>query len=266
MFTLKFAGCGSAGTTMEYWQSNILVQKNGKNFLIDAGDDTRHSLREAIGMENHNISQKLDGIYISHLHGDHIHGLEHIGFCTKFDPNQKTLDLYCVDQLINDLWHKSLKGGMETIEGKVAHLTDFFKCHSIPENKSFEWEGIKFTPMQTIHVMSGMTFQHSYGLLLQEHSGSSRPGPVVFITTDTQYAPKQLEHFYEKADLIFHDCSTAFPDPVHAFYGDLATLPAEVKAKMWLYHYQPNPPQKPKEDGFRGFVTKGQEFKIAFKG
>jgi hypothetical protein len=146
---------------------------------------------------------------------------------------------------------------METLEGQVAKLSDYFECKPIPENKSFEWRGIKFTPMQTIHVMSGTIFQNSYGLLIQEEDGD-----VVFITTDTQFAPKQLEHFYEKADIIFHDCSTAFPDPVHAYYGDLLTLPDKWRAKMWLYHYQPNPPQYPRDDGFCGFVYKGEEFPI----
>ena len=258
MFKIKFAGCGSAFTTQEYYQSNILIQKGGKNLLIDCGTHAQFSLAEALGIHNGNIHEKIEGVYISHAHADHIGGLEWLALCTKFNPHCKEpLHFFCVDQLIEDLWNKSLRGGLETLEGKVANLTDFFCCHSIPENSSFEWRGITFTPMQTIHVMSGMTFQNSYGLILQE-----KKGPKVFITTDTQYAPKQLEHFYKEADVVFQDCSTAFPDPVHAYYGDLVTLPEEYKAKMWLYHYQPNPKQKPKKDGFHGFVTKGQEFKF----
>jgi ribonuclease BN (tRNA processing enzyme) len=257
MFTIKFAGCGSAFSTEDY-QSNILVQKDGKNFLIDCGTMAPQSLGEAIGVHNGNIHEKIEGIYISHLHADHIGGLEWIALCTKFNPAcENPLHLYVVDQIISDLWNKSLRGGLETLEGKVANLTDFFSCHAIPENKSFKWRGITFTPMQTIHVMSGMSFQNSYGLLIQEGDGQT-----VFLTTDTQWAPKQLNHFYDRSDVIFHDCSTAFPDPVHAYYGDLATLDAATKKKMWLYHYQPNPTQKPKEDGFGGFVKKGQEFKI----
>lgn len=41
---LQFVGCGSAFTTKEYYQSNLLVKKNGKNFLIDIGGDARFGL------------------------------------------------------------------------------------------------------------------------------------------------------------------------------------------------------------------------------
>jgi len=216
------------------------------------------SLAEAIGVDNSNIHEKIEGIYISHAHSDHVGGLEWVALCTKFNPAcKKPLHLYAVDKLIMDIWDKSLRGGLETLEGKVANLTDFFRCHAIPENKSFKWRNITFTPMQTIHIMSGMMFQNSYGLLLQEGDGE-----IAFITTDTQFAPKQLAHFYQKASVIFHDCSTAFPDPVHAFYGDLVGLPEEVKNKMWLYHYQPNPQQDPDFDGFRGFVKRGEVYTI----
>jgi hypothetical protein len=38
-------------------------------------------------------------------------------------------------------------------------------------------------------------------------------------------------------------------------------LNADIKAKMWLYHYA-KPVDSYKEDGFAGFVSKGQEFEI----
>lgn len=258
MFTIKFAGCGSAFCGPEYYQSNILIGKNGKWLLVDCGTHAQFSLKEALGIHNGNIHEHIEAVYISHLHADHIGGLEWMALCTKFNPAcKKKIDLYCRDLLMKQLWLHSLKGGLETLEGESASLDSFFTCRPIPKHKSFEWHGIKFTPVQTIHIMNGHDFQHSYGLLIQEGDGQ-----VVFITTDTQFAPRQLIHFYSKADIIFHDCSTAFPDPVHAYYGDLQTLSDEDRAKMWLYHYQPNPTQTPEKDGFRGFVTKGQEFVI----
>ena len=48
---------------------------------------------------------------------------------------------------------------------------------------------------------------------------------------------------------------------VHANYADLKTLPAETKAKIWMYHYGDKIPTF-KEDGFQGFVEKGQVFDL----
>jgi hypothetical protein len=41
----------------------------------------------------------------------------------------------------------------------------------------------------------------------------------------------------------------------------LKTLEPEIRAKMWLYHYADKIPTF-KEDGFMGFVEKGQEFDL----
>ena len=48
-----------------------------------------------------------------------------------------------------------------------------------------------------------------------------------------------------------------------AHYDDLVTLPEETKAKMWLYHYQPNPEQDAEADGFAGFIKKSQVFELS---
>ena len=56
------------------------------------------------------------------------------------------------------------------------------------------------------------------------------------------------------------DCELAkYPNSVHAQYHELATLPADIKAKMWLYHNDGDRPNAV-EDGFAGFVNKGDIF------
>ncbi|MFZ2960240.1 MAG: MBL fold metallo-hydrolase [Candidatus Ozemobacteraceae bacterium] len=259
MFRLKFIGVGSAFTTREYYQSNLLViAESGKKLLIDCGAQAQFALEE-LGITNANVGSEIDGVYISHLHADHIGSLEWLALVTYFHPARKRPKLFGVQVVLGDLWNKSLRGGLETLEGKIANLTDYFECHPVRANSSFVWENIRFTPVQTVHVVSGMMIQHSYGLLIHEESG----GPRVFFSADTQFAPYQMRRIYETVDLIFHDCETApFKSGVHAHYDDLKTLPAAVKAKMWLYHYQPKPTQDAAGDGFLGFACKAQEFEV----
>lgn len=259
MFKIQFIGVGSAFTTREYYQSNALViAGSGKKLLIDCGTHAQFALEE-LGINNGNLGREIDGVYISHLHADHIGSLEWLALVTYFNPGFQRPKLFGIQSLMSDLWNKSLRGGLETLEGKIANLTDYFECHPVRINNSFVWENIKFTPVQTVHVVSGMQIQHSYGLMIQEVGSVKR----VFLTTDTQFAPYQMRKFYDQADLILHDCETApFKSGVHAHYDDLNGLPAPVKAKMWLYHYQPKPQQDAEKDGFLGFLRKAQTIVI----
>lgn len=256
---IKFVGCGSAFNKID-GQSNVIVESSsGKKLLIDCG---------SYFWQHAELSPSdIDSLYISHLHADHVGGVEELAFCTYFMPNVSRPKLYCNSYLMRTLWEESLRGGLESIQGKVVTLTEYFDCHPVENSESFEWEKIRFTPIQTVHVMAGYHIKYSYGLLIHELSvlvGVN--APTVFFTADTQFCPNQITDFYKKADIIFQDCETApYKSGVHASYDELNTLSDDIKSKMWLYHYQPNPPQKPIDDGFLGFVQKGQWFDIGDK-
>ena len=69
---LTFAGAGSAFTTdADNFQSNMVIETAEGRLLIDCGGDARHSTK-ALGLKPRDI----DAVYISHLHADHIGGLE----------------------------------------------------------------------------------------------------------------------------------------------------------------------------------------------
>ena len=83
----------------------------------------------------------------------------------------------------------------------------------------------------------------------------------IFYTSDTQFHPENLSLHYKKADVIFHDCETSLPPSgIHTHYQQLCSLPDEIKKKMWLYHYNAGKRPDPIQDGFLGFVKRGQQF------
>lgn len=247
---LQFIGSGSAFTFTNY-QSNMIVESDtGKRLLIDCGSDARFALRE-LGLTHADI----DSIYISHLHADHVGGLEWLGFATQFDPDCSRPHLYVSRYLKNELWHNVLAGGMLSLQGEVADLDTYFEVHSIPKNGYFLWEGIEFRLVQTVHIMDGFSIVPSFGLLFTINEINT------FLTTDTQFVPEQLKDFYRIADVIFHDCETAsFESGVHPHYPKLKTLPEAMRQKMWLYHYQDGDLPDARADGFLGFVKRGQVF------
>ena len=255
---LTFLGSGSAFTVGEdNFHSNMLLEDNSNRLLIDCGSDARLSL-QAQGFCHRDIND----VYISHLHADHAGGLEWLAFTTKFDriqPSRKPV-LHISDLLVDRLWNNVLSGGLQSIKGTVAELSTYFTVDPIGKENSFLWSTIEVHLVQTEHIFSGKDLVPSYGLFF------TASGLTCFITTDTQFKPDKHMPYYQKADIIFHDCETTKkPSGVHPHYSQLITLDADIKAKMWLYHYNPGVLPDAKKDGFRGFIKKGQSFDLSKK-
>jgi ribonuclease BN (tRNA processing enzyme) len=252
---LLFLGSGSAHTVGgDNFQSNMLLTADsGQHLLIDCGTDIRWSLAKR-GLSYRDITD----IYVSHLHADHVGGLEYVGFTTKFDPHCRPPRLYLERSLADPLWNHVLRGGMGYVSDTSATLNTFFDVRTVAAHQPFLWQGVPLQPVRTIHVSTSPETVHSYGLLIGE------PGERVFLTTDTKYTPDHLAAWYALADVIFHDCETAATrSGIHAHYQDLRQLPRDVRAKTWLYHYQPGPLPDAVADGFLGFVRPGQSFELS---
>jgi len=241
------------------FQTNAMIRsESGKIMLIDCGSDIRFALAKVAKIFPKDYGD-IDAVYLSHLHADHVGGIEAVAFCTCFNPNASKPKLYANHSLMVEAWEKSLRGGLESIQGDVVSLTHYFDCHPIEDNQQFMWEGILFTPVQTVHVVSGFIIKHSYGLLMQDQTKVEPQ--TVFLTTDTQFAPNQIMDFYAKSDVIFHDCETSqFSSKVHSHFRELAGLPDGIRQRMWLLHYQPG--DLPDATGFAGFVRRGQVFEF----
>jgi ribonuclease BN (tRNA processing enzyme) len=254
-FQLTFLGSGSAfyvGECIgENWQSNVLIEApSGRRLLLDCGTDIRFSLKEK-GLSVTDI----DDVFISHLHADHIGGLEWLAFGTKFSAKGRKPNILANHLIAKDLWTQSLRGGLGSLEGENASIHSYFNVHPIRENGGFDWEGVHFQLVQVVHIMDGYKISPSFGLLFS--LGSTR----IFFTADTQFAPSQINQFYRSADLIFHDCETAaFKSGVHAHYEQLRGLPDGIRKKMWLYHYQPGAKKDACADGFAGWIEKSRSF------
>ncbi len=249
---LVFLGSGSAFTVgASNYQSNLLLQKGDDSLLIDAGGDLRFSLNE-----QHLTYSDIKNVYISHLHADHVGGLEWLAINTHFDKNYiGKPNLYVSDDIIQDLWDRSLSGGLCTLQTEKATLSTFFNVIPVKHEGGFLWGGAKFRLVQSVHVISNYTLMPCYGLFIYYNDHR------IYFTADSQYAPKQLLDYYEEATIIFHDCETSERSTgVHAHYSELATIPAKLKKKMWLYHYNSGKLPDAKADGFQGFVQKGQKF------
>lgn len=249
---LTFLGSGDAFVLSAMnFQSNLLLESSsGKRFLIDCGSDARNSL-DALGYSYKDIH----GVYISHLHADHIGGLEWLGFSSYFDPTAESPEIFVHKSLKKPLWDNSLSGGMAGLEEKEATLETFFKVNSIA--KSFSWEGTQFELVEMTHIYNHKKKQPCFGLFFKV--GTRK----ILFTSDTRFIPDELMPYYKASDLILHECETApFKSGVHCHYTELVGLPPEIKKKMWLYHFNRGDLPDCQKDGFRGFITKQKSFDL----
>lgn len=232
------------------WQTSLaLTAQSGKLMLVDVGTDARFSCAQAgIKVED------IDAVYLSHIHADHVGGMEWLAFKTYFNPLARRPILFVAEGINKLLWYASLRGGLRSTGAREVLQEDYFETRSA--RLFFEWEGIKFTLVKTLHIERKLSF----GLLLQEGDG-----PVIFFTSDVQFTPEMLKDEYYNSSLILQDCETSpFPTGVHARFDQLCELPPGIKRKMILDHYEPGTDnqEEARKNGFVGFAQKGDVFEI----
>lgn len=85
-FQVNILGCGAATPTQRHFPTSQLVNMHDKYFLIDCGEGTQMQLRKfKLKM------QRIQAIFISHLHGDHFFGL--IGLLSSYNLLGRTAPL-----------------------------------------------------------------------------------------------------------------------------------------------------------------------------
>ncbi|MFX0112914.1 MAG: MBL fold metallo-hydrolase [Candidatus Hodarchaeota archaeon] len=85
MTKITFLGSGDAFSAGGRFYSSLLVNNDGKTFLIDVGPTTSLALRQ-IGIS----FEQIDYIFLTHSHGDHLGGLPFLFLEFQYRVNRKT--------------------------------------------------------------------------------------------------------------------------------------------------------------------------------
>jgi len=127
-FELTILGSSSALPTSQRNLTAHVLNVYERFFLIDCGEGTQIQLRR-----NRIRFGKINHIFISHLHGDHIYGL--FGLLSSFNLLDRTNDLHIYA-------HKPLKNGIDYIRKNFeGHLNYNIRFHPInPEEKELIYE------------------------------------------------------------------------------------------------------------------------------
>jgi ribonuclease BN (tRNA processing enzyme) len=222
LIQLVMVGTGSA-FAKAYYNNSALVMTENYTLLIDCGATTPLGL--------HTFDQaamgRIDGVIISHIHGDHVNGLEELAFQMMYKYKKK-IDLFLPDTLYGPLW-ETLRGGLElTTEGKMT-IHNYFNVKLISSSQPCRTykitEDLTIRPVWTKHI----PYKNSFGFIINEE---------VFYSADTVLMPDLLASVNKTCHTIFHDCQLfSYPGQVHASLDELIGLPKEIREKMILMHY-----------------------------
>ncbi|MFF2484198.1 MBL fold metallo-hydrolase [Paenibacillus sp. NPDC058071] len=239
---ITMLGTGSA-FAKKYNNNNALIEHEGFKLLVDCGITLPRALHEA------EISfSELDAVLISHIHGDHVGGLEEYAFQMMFVYGRKPV-LYIAETLIEPLWEQTLRGGL-TQEPLVA-LDDFFEVRPLKEGVTNELHpGVTVRLLQTDHIPG----KQSYSFIFNDR---------FFYSADMKFNGELLQRLEsEGIETFFHDCQLLSPGAVHASLDELLTLPESLQSKVFLMHYGDNMEDYIGRTGKMTFVRQGQTYTV----
>ncbi len=105
-FEVTILGCGSATPTLRHWPTAQILNHDEHFFLLDCGEGTQLQLRR-YGIK----FQRINHIFITHLHGDHCLGLPGLISTMHLLGRTKDLHIYA---------HESLKEAVE-FQLRISH-------------------------------------------------------------------------------------------------------------------------------------------------
>lgn len=152
MFTVQILGNSSATPAFSRFPSSQVVNYNERFYLVDCGEGTQMQL------QRYRVKfARIDGIFISHLHGDHILGFPGLAASLSIFERNRPLPVFA-------------PRGLETIYKTIFDLSDTFlkyplEFHALedyePGDTIFETDrmAVKLLPLQHRTFCRGFLFQ-----------------------------------------------------------------------------------------------------------
>ena len=269
-FVVKILGSNSAAPAYGRHPTAQLLQIQQENFLIDCGEGTQMQMQRFKVRIN-----RINHIFISHLHGDHYNGL--IGLLSTMHLQKRTQDLYLYGPPgLKEILSIQFKYSdthlfykihfYELTEGLVEIIYDneFLSVETIPLNHRIQCSGFLFKeklkrrrvnisslpeyflPSQMLALKQGEDVKDADGNIIyknEDYTFDAKPSRSYAFCSDTAFYEPILNQI-ENVDLLYHE-STFLHEQKHraaetfhstAFQAATIAKLANVK-KLLLGHY-----------------------------
>jgi ribonuclease Z len=265
-FSVTILGSSSALPTSERFPTAHLLNANERFFLIDCGEGTQIQLRKyriRLGKINH--------IFISHLHGDHIFGLFGLISSLNLIGREATLNIFGPDQ-IEELMLDHLKYFRNELSFEIAihkfqcrHPATIFKDSNIevttiplkhriptcgflfrekpiPRNIKKEMvEKYKIPIKDIVKIKDGMDFKTNEGQVIPNSELTLPPfrtRSYAYIS-DTAYSEEIIE-LISNVDILYHETTFLQKDAdlaaetLHSTTREAAEIALKARVKKLL--------------------------------
>ncbi|WP_371068679.1 ribonuclease Z [Sediminibacillus sp. JSM 1682029] len=239
-----FLGTGAGLPSKERNVSSIalrMLQEMQSIWLFDCGEATQHQI-----LHTPIKPRKIDKIFITHLHGDHIYGLPGMLSSRSFQSGETPVTIFGPKGL-KEFIETSLRVSGTTLtyplvveevsEGllfenelfqvtakKLAHGIDSFGYRVTEKKRPGELQpaklkaaGIEPGPVyRQIKEKEQITLADGRIIFRNDFIGPDKPGRTITILGDTRYLP-ELKTFAQGSDLLIHEATFKGDDEALAF-------------------------------------------------
>lgn len=248
---LRVLGSGAAFSRRYGTTCSVLTLPSGDCWLIDCGRQAPEQLAEA-GLGWHRITGQL----VTHVHGDHVYGLEEFAFVRyycrgeRLDPVMQggpRPQLCAHSAVLSELWevlgpslrYRSDDAG-EPVPGVLADYFEVLGPTGVEPPQRGPWNHAEaFRSADLVVVARETRHVHGKPSTSFEVALPGQNGRCAWWSGDAVVDAELLKQLEPRASVIFHDCTfTEFPGQVHALFSDFEKLEPELRQKVVLMHHE----------------------------
>jgi ribonuclease Z len=234
-FQIRILGSSSALPTSTRMPTAQVVIYNETPYLIDCAEGTQMQMRKySVPLS------RLQNIFISHLHGDHIYGI--FGLLSSFNllGRKQDLNIYAPAKL-KEIYETVLKLNNDELKYKInfhpltadaknlIYENKAFEVHSFPLKHSKQVFGFLFIEKQKqqnirkdiieryelsiseiLRIKAGEDLIDEDGEIIKNSDLTTKPGAIRSYAFCTDTLPlKHLNNYFSEVDLLYHEATFA---------------------------------------------------------
>jgi ribonuclease Z len=205
-FSVNILGNASAMPTKQHFPTAQILNVHGRLFLIDCGEGAQMQLQQC-GLS----FLKIDAVFISHLHGDHLFGLFGLLSTMSMLGRRSALPIYApegLQQILDDhlkyfgteMQYTPVVHAIDTVKPALIYENKAMTVHSIPLQHRVPAAGFLFrerTPQLNVHKDMIKKYGLSFPEIVQLKRGEDvlRDNGSIISVAETTYLPRQVRSY-----------------------------------------------------------------------